>query len=529
MNSPRLASSSARRALVALLTTSVVPFVAGQTIWDGGGADNNWSTAANWNNNIAPTSDNTTQLQLAGNVRTNITVDSPFTLNRLTVNAGAAAFTLSGSELSLFGDGHDTGNAIKNLSSNLLTVNNNLKLTNSSGFVASGGNVVLNGNLNLNGAANVRIITGSGARTFTVNGVISGTSTSFAYNGFGATAGNIYVNGANTYTSTTNIWHSTVIAGTDTAFGSGNINMGPGNNTGTYASTLLTGEAVTIANNIRLTTNTHASGINVQKIGGQHTSGTSVFSGSVTLGADTRAGQALAVTAVAGGRVNFTGNLLRATGATGSTDAVTKVGTGIVALSGSNNTYQGTTTVEAGTLLINGTLASGGGAVTVQSGATLGGAGGTINRDVNLLSGSFLQVGDNDAGVAGGLTIGGNLSLANGSTVSLDLGNGPDASDWLFISGSVTLGESVTFNLSSSTALNEASYTLLTTTGGFSGDLSNISFTGYDFSDAYNLVYDANSIRLVASSIPEPSSMALVMGGGVLVWGLGARRARVSR
>jgi PEP-CTERM putative exosortase interaction domain len=508
--------------LLALLAASAFP-VAGmaQSVWDGGAADNYWETPENWVGDVPPASDAATQIQLAGNVNTNIVLGSPFTANRINVNSGAGSFTLSGALLTLGGGNHDTGETLRNQSSNLLTVHNDLKFVASTGFAASGADIHLTGNINLNGQT-TRFITGNGSRTITIDGVISGSSNSLAYNGFGSNAGTIYVNNANTYTGTTNVWQSTVIAGNSSAFSTGQITMGPTGASGTYNATVLTGAALTIANNVRLSTNTNASGVNTQTVGGIHTSGTSTYSGNIFMGSDNRAGQTLTVTSVAGGRVDFTGNLLRASGATGDTDALVKIGGGIVTLAGSNNTYSGTTSVNEGTLLVNGTLASGGGAVTVGSGATLGGTG-EIRRDVNLLSGSFLSVGDDHAGLVGELNIVGGLNLADGSTVKFDLGSTFASSDRISVIGSVTLGESVVFDLSALSGLADSHYTLLSASAGFIGDASKISFVGYDFSSTHQLVIDGNGISLVAQ-IPEPSAAGLLAGAGVLGWVASRRR-----
>ena len=77
--------------------------------WDGGGADNNWSTGANWNpDGSVPVSASNTTVQLDGITRTSPSQDiaNPFVLNRLEfLNTGTAAFTLGGSQLQVVTNG----------------------------------------------------------------------------------------------------------------------------------------------------------------------------------------------------------------------------------------------------------------------------------------------------------------------------------------------------------------------------------------------------------------------------------------
>lgn len=74
------------RAIIALNTVFFAIAAQSATYtWDGGGADNNWSDAANWNPDGAPVSANMTTVRLTGETRTSPSQDigSPFVLNRL--------------------------------------------------------------------------------------------------------------------------------------------------------------------------------------------------------------------------------------------------------------------------------------------------------------------------------------------------------------------------------------------------------------------------------------------------------------
>jgi hypothetical protein len=93
------------------LVLSTSPHVAAQTItWDGGGANNNWNTAANWVGDVAPVSGNT--LSFAGSNRTdafnNFAANTVFNLY---FASAASPFTLSGATIALgSANNNGTGN-----------------------------------------------------------------------------------------------------------------------------------------------------------------------------------------------------------------------------------------------------------------------------------------------------------------------------------------------------------------------------------------------------------------------------------
>ena len=71
--------------------------------WDGGGANNNWTTGSNWVGNVAPTAANSSDLTFSGSTRPGATVNSgsTFQVNSITFDAGATTtFTISGGNAS---------------------------------------------------------------------------------------------------------------------------------------------------------------------------------------------------------------------------------------------------------------------------------------------------------------------------------------------------------------------------------------------------------------------------------------------
>lgn len=91
--------------VIALLAGSSIAGAYAQVVWTGNGADNNWSTPANWQNGIAPTPGMTTLLRFEGfevpeRRAAVVDRDSPWVLNGLTF---ATNFSLSGNQLSFQG------------------------------------------------------------------------------------------------------------------------------------------------------------------------------------------------------------------------------------------------------------------------------------------------------------------------------------------------------------------------------------------------------------------------------------------
>ncbi len=120
-------------------------------------------------------------------------------------------------------------------------------------------------------------------------------------------------------------------------------------------------------------------------------------------------------------------------GGGGGTLALTKVGTGILTLSGANS-YNGATLVSAGTLRVNGSTAAAS-AVTVANNATLSG-GGTIAGATTIQSGGNLSPGADTATLA----FSNNLTVQAGANVRLEVNKTSNTCDKLAVNGTFTRG-----------------------------------------------------------------------------------------
>jgi autotransporter-associated beta strand protein len=113
------------------------------SVWDGGGSpDTNWSTASNWGG-VAPANGNTLVFAVAPTAPASVNNLAGGSFASLYFNAGASAYQLSGSPISLAGDSQ--GNAIVNASAQTQTVGLPVELSAARGLVADGAPLVVSG------------------------------------------------------------------------------------------------------------------------------------------------------------------------------------------------------------------------------------------------------------------------------------------------------------------------------------------------------------------------------------------------
>ena len=197
----------------------VVTLHAGTFVWDGGGADNNWSAAANWSTDIAPGTDGTAALSFSGATRTAAAND--FAAN--TVFAG----------LSFLNDASSGKTSAFTLSGNPITLGGNVVSTTASSAITD----TLSLPLLLNG---MQTFTLNNNHHLTVSGVIGETGGSFGLIKGGG--GNLTLTGANTYTGPTVLSGGLVYFNSITNVGDGASSFGAP----------ATGESGTITNSARL-------------------------------------------------------------------------------------------------------------------------------------------------------------------------------------------------------------------------------------------------------------------------------------
>ena len=360
-----------------------------QLTWDGGAADNNWGTLNNWNPNQRPV--NGDELFFAGTLRTSAVNNlSALVIDRLTFNAGAAAFTLSGNAFTISSNSPGTDGYIQNNSANLQTINNALTFNAGTGYInfltfPSAG-ITFNGTITLNAAT----VHAMGDGTLTFNGVISGAP---GITGIGLEAGAplVLLNAQNTYSG------GTLING---------------------ASTLRLGASSRIP---------ESSAINLQSGGTldlngftQTVAGLGGAAGTVLLGSGNL-------------QVNIDVSQTFSGTISGAGGKFTKTGTGTLTLSGSSpNNYTGGTEVLAGTLALtpstNNALGSGpllvqGGTLNIQ-GVSESVAGVTL--DGGQLTGSGILQGTGYAVRSGMISVrlgGGALTKTTNGTVVLAAAN----------------------------------------------------------------------------------------------------------
>ena len=322
--------------------------------WDGGGADNNWGTGANWAGDVAPSGDTgNNRLVFSGTTRpstTNNLGNWSLSVGQLEFASGAASFTLSGDN---FGFQPYLGNSTQQIfqnSANTQTIGvGAFSFRNGADSqinLNAGDLVITSPNMFIDSAGSVRslIVAGSDTtrRTVTfagnVNKGLSGQDPDLVIQN----NKRVLVTGSLTF-GTGNDASVFVNSGVLQFSGSGTMTGGRpllGDSSGSaYASLFLDTAGATFARQIELRSGSSGR----RTIGGLNTSGTVTFSGDFAGGAEYDLAAATGGTTVISGTRNFNGGLY-----VNRPDGATTYG-GTVVLSGSTTSTE-FTALEGGTL-----------------------------------------------------------------------------------------------------------------------------------------------------------------------------------
>jgi len=201
-------------------------------------------------------------------------------------------------------------------------------------------------------------------------------------------------------------------------------------------------------------------------------------------------------------------------GYAGAFTTLSKVGTGTLTLTATNNTYSGGTTISAGTLLVDNLAGTGVGvgAVTVASGGTLGGTG-IVTGTVNVSNGGTLAPGS----PAGSLTISNSLVLATGSTALFQVQHSPLTNTLLTISGNLTEGGTLIVTNSGGTALAEGDMFKLFNAGSHTGSFASVALPALPAGLAWNTNALATSGTLSVVVTTHPVFGPVTFANGALV------------
>ena len=157
----------------AALTTFVnipVSVVAGNNVWNGGGTDDNLSTALNWTNHIAPAAIGDS-LQFSGSTRLTPNVDLSYVVTGVQFSTNAGAFNVgsTGTGLTL-----TNGNGVVNNSANVQTLSTPIALIGTPIFNAASNDIVVSGTLFDSSTAAGLTKNGSHALTLSGNNTFTG-------------------------------------------------------------------------------------------------------------------------------------------------------------------------------------------------------------------------------------------------------------------------------------------------------------------------------------------------------------------
>ena len=372
------------RLLACLLLGASSTAQAATLTWSGAGADDNWSTSANWGGSAPVAGDvltfgGMTRLSPVNDLTAGTEIGGLLFPNNYAVGA-TGAFSISGASFVLGGNITSTATAVTGGPFTILdTIANDITLnaTRTITTATAGSNATLM------------------SHHLTISGVISESGGSFGLVKGGA--GSLTLSGQNTFTGSVQVTNanSTLVAntlapsGSPSSIGAGSlVNLSANNATLSY-----TGSA-NVAFNRQITLTPGASGGTFANNG----TGAITYTGTFGAAASSTTSKTLTLSGSNTGANDFQSVIANAPSGSATNVAFTKAGDGAWTLSGLN-TYTGSTILNRGTLNVS-TLAANGSPSNIGAGTTIafqnsaavlnytGSADVTMNRNINLNTGT---------------------------------------------------------------------------------------------------------------------------------------------
>jgi autotransporter-associated beta strand protein len=383
-------------------------------------------------------------------------------------------------------------------------------IMNTGAILALGGGVAdttINSSINWNGNATV-----DNSVLYTLAGNFTGGGGIITKNGAGA----LRLTGDNSaYTGTLNAVVGAIELGNNNAVGAGTFDM----RGAAIRSTDATSRTIATANSLSAST-----------VFGSATTGDLTFTGNMNLG------NAAKTVTISNAVTEFSG-ILSNPGATPNN--FTKAGTGTLILSGAN-TYNQNTVVTDGTLLLSGSIAGTGLGTVNGANAVLAGTG-TFTNALTITLGTLAPGGLGTSAIESLNT--GSLTMASGTTLRAEFNTNTLQSDLVAVTGGLLLADDDTTILTldnlGTTTLTSGSMSLMTYTTPWDGDFFSVNGSIIDDYDAtlnpnsaifnieggsYRLDYDAGGNTVALLAVPEPGSVAALLGGLAALTALRRRR-----
>ena len=482
--------------------------------WAGLGANDNWSTLANWGGGTLPANNGTAAILFQGSARPTPFLDMNWNVASLTFSTTASAFSLGGNSTLTIGAG-----GILTNSANTETINVPIVLSANQAWNTIGGGP--GGALALNGA-----ISGAGNATLTGPGTVT-------------LAGST----ANTFTGTIAVNGGTLLLGKSNGVAaiSGGLVIGDGVGTdtvrllGNFETSANVGVIINSSGVLDLNGFSTATG-NVTLNGGTITAGGSpgqlILTGNVSSLANTATASIAPTLNLNGSTRTFTvargtsftdlsiSSIISGTGSEG----FVKSGPGVLVMTGASaNTYTGPTTVNDGTLILNKPAG-----VAAVPGPLIIGDG--IGTDTVRLAGngqiaSTAPVTINSSGVLdlnGSQNTVGSLTMSGGTLMSS--AGGLLSAAQLFLGGDVTTNASAAAaTVSTPLSLNGATRTFTVARGAaavdlnLTGPISSTRDDGGVSGVSAQLIKAGPGILAISNSKPNTYQATTVVNGGTLL------------